>query len=214
MSANSKIFYEVWGRDTFANETFLCGKFSSPESAFRLCHEKEMEVAKFQDPELRDTFWVIEISAQEIEERNRMEELKRNQMLNEQYYDRLRLQQCCAEILQQLRKKAMEVDENEVVKNSKEKNLILLATQELNCSNPEDCYSKIKLELKVVRSNLSLMILPELTFKRGEYTGEGTCSKAIEFFKSMEDVMRWLNDENSPEKLYVHLSNMIEKYYD
>lgn len=214
MSTNSKKFYEVWGRDTFANETFLCNTFSSPKKAFRLCHEKEMEVAKFQDPELRDTFWVIEISAQEIEERNRKEELQSIQTLKDQYYDRSRLHLYCAEILQQLRKKALEVDKNEVVKNSKEKYLILLATQELICTKPEDCYSKIKLDLIVARSGSSLMLLPEISFKKGAYTNEGTCSTAIEFFKSMKDVMQWLIDENSPEKLYVHLSNMIEIYYD
>jgi len=40
------IYYEVWGRDTFAGETYFCGRYISRKEASRMSKKYEEEVAK------------------------------------------------------------------------------------------------------------------------------------------------------------------------
>lgn len=66
------IDYEVWGRDTFANEDYLVGVFSTRAEADKALRKSERSVLS-QCEELRDTFWVQEMTSKRREERDECE---------------------------------------------------------------------------------------------------------------------------------------------
>ena len=66
------IDYEVWGRDTFANEDYLVGVFSTRTEADKALRKSERSVLS-QCEELRDTFWVEEMTPKRREERDERE---------------------------------------------------------------------------------------------------------------------------------------------
>lgn len=55
------IYYKVWGYDTFANEDYSCGQYTTYEEAEKVLKEKEANVEKTQDEVLRGTFSIVKI---------------------------------------------------------------------------------------------------------------------------------------------------------
>ena len=64
-------YYEVWGQDTFAGEDYFCGRYLTRQEAVEALLQKEKEVEKTQDEEIRDTYSIIVITENEIEEREK-----------------------------------------------------------------------------------------------------------------------------------------------
>lgn len=50
--------YELWGNDTFSNETYLCGVYKHYSSARRAMKRHQLDCMKTQGDGLRDTFWI------------------------------------------------------------------------------------------------------------------------------------------------------------
>ena len=50
--------YELWGNDTFSNETYQCGVYRHYSSARRAMKRHIAETLETQSDGLRDTFWI------------------------------------------------------------------------------------------------------------------------------------------------------------
>lgn len=57
-----RTLYQLWGCDSFSNEVYNCGVYRHRSSAYRAKHKHELEEAKNQDSELRDTFTIVPIT--------------------------------------------------------------------------------------------------------------------------------------------------------
>jgi len=62
------ICYELWGNDTYSNETYLCGVYKHYSSAKRAMKKQEQECLESQSEGLRDTFWINKTSTEEHDE--------------------------------------------------------------------------------------------------------------------------------------------------
>ena len=62
------ICYELWGNDTYSNETFLCGVYKHYSSARRAMKKHELDCQEYQGEGLRDTFWISKTSIEEHDE--------------------------------------------------------------------------------------------------------------------------------------------------
>lgn len=57
--------YELWGNDTFSNETYLCGVYNHYSFARRAMKRHQLDCMKTQGDGLRDTFWIEEKTVDE-----------------------------------------------------------------------------------------------------------------------------------------------------
>lgn len=57
--------YELWGNDTFSNETYICGTYIHYSSAWRAMKKARLHSEQTQGEGLRDTFWIVR---REVEE--------------------------------------------------------------------------------------------------------------------------------------------------
>lgn len=62
------ICYELWGNDTYSNETYLCGVYKHYSSAKRAMKKQEQDCLESQSGGLRDTFWINKTSIEEHDE--------------------------------------------------------------------------------------------------------------------------------------------------
>ena len=57
--------YELWGNDTFSNETYLCGVYKHYSSARRAMKRHIAGTLDTQSEGLRDTFWITKTTVEE-----------------------------------------------------------------------------------------------------------------------------------------------------
>lgn len=57
--------YELWGNDTFSNETYLCGVYMHYSSAHRAMRQRIKRNLTCQDEGLRDTYWITRTTVEE-----------------------------------------------------------------------------------------------------------------------------------------------------
>ena len=62
------ICYELWGNDTYSNETYLCGVYKHYSSAKRAMKRLQSDCLEYQSEGLRDSFWINKSSYEEHEE--------------------------------------------------------------------------------------------------------------------------------------------------
>jgi len=60
-----KVCYELWGEDTFSNETYFVGLYATNSSANRAKRKHEEDAESSQDEGLRDTFWITRTTVAE-----------------------------------------------------------------------------------------------------------------------------------------------------
>ena len=68
----NKVMYEVWGEDTFARESYLVGTFKTREKAGKALEASEKSVLD-QCEELRDTYWIVELTPGSVIRKNSAE---------------------------------------------------------------------------------------------------------------------------------------------
>ena len=70
--------YELWGNDTFSNETYLCGTYRHYSSAWRAMKKARLRSEQTQGEGLRDTFWIVrrEVEGQAAENESRQERIR------------------------------------------------------------------------------------------------------------------------------------------
>lgn len=70
--------YELWGNDTFSNETYICGTYIHYSSAWRAMKKLRLASQETQESELRDTFWIVRRKVEEhaAENESRQERIR------------------------------------------------------------------------------------------------------------------------------------------
>ena len=151
------IDYEVWGRDTFANEDYLVGVFSTRTEADKALRKSERSVLS-QCEELRDTFWVEEMTPKRREERDERE-CKREECLRKRRdFDYTHL----CEIVARLNANLLQTVD-------KDKRGLILETEvnllEKN-EKSDDCYSYLSFQyVRKVKDGKMCLVLIEVGMK-------------------------------------------------
>lgn len=207
------IYYEVWGTDTFALEDYFCGRYTSREKAYQACEENEKKVSEFQDADLRDTFCVVKISDDEINERENRNAQIEDEKSKERSYDLLDLKKCVADLLKQFQMKVRLVDVNQLLLDRKDVIFYLLADQEVDSDDGEGCFQKVKICLTYYRSSCTFAVSIEISFKRGQHYSGGNISQAIKHVDNLNDTLVWLGDPGTLEQVFTHFKILIERFY-
>ncbi|MDR1343473.1 MAG: hypothetical protein LBK18_09520 [Prevotellaceae bacterium] len=147
VSAVEKKYYELWGEDNFAGDSFLIKVYENKDEAEVRLKELEESVLN-QDERLRDAFWIRETSAEKIKERERIEEERIERLNKKWHYDDDRLRNYVILLVERLME-VIALNKRRLIKKQR----ILL--QENN-SFEEDCYSYIALEYFKRKSNNSV----------------------------------------------------------
>lgn len=135
--SNEKTYYEVWGNDTFANETYFCGRYEDRDKAMKALADAKQD-ALSQTESLRDTFWMTETTMGKIKERERLEDERRGRIYKRWHYDDDRLRNHVILLVKQLAE-VVDMDERGLI------NERITFLQENN-PHEEDCYIYVALE--------------------------------------------------------------------
>ena len=100
----NKVMYEVWGEDTFARESYLVGTFETREKAGKALEASEKSVLD-QCGELRDTYWIVELTPEREKERKEWERNQEEQRRSKSDFDYSHL----CELISRLNSKLLEV---------------------------------------------------------------------------------------------------------
>ena len=65
MEENNTYCYQLWGNDTFSNETYFCGVYMHYSSAHRAMRQRIKRNLTCQDEGLRDTYWINRTTIEE-----------------------------------------------------------------------------------------------------------------------------------------------------
>lgn len=65
MEENKTYCYQLWGNDTFSNETYFCGVYMHYSSAHRAMRQRIKRNLTCQDEGLRDTYWINRTTIEE-----------------------------------------------------------------------------------------------------------------------------------------------------
>lgn len=65
MEENKTYCYQLWGNDTFSNETYLCGVYMHYSSAHRAMRQRIKRNLICQGEGLRDTYWIVRTTIEE-----------------------------------------------------------------------------------------------------------------------------------------------------
>lgn len=65
MEENITYCYQLWGNDTFSNETYFCGVYMHYSSAHRAMRQRIKRNLTCQDEGLRDTYWITRTTVEE-----------------------------------------------------------------------------------------------------------------------------------------------------
>lgn len=147
------IVYEVWGEDTFARETYLVGTYKTREAANKALQASERSVLS-QCEELRDTFWIVELTPEREAEREKREEEDRRRRAFD--YAHLR------RLITRLNNRLLEIVEQDI------RGLCSEPSVDLVEENKEagDCYSSLSFRyIKEIGSKKSRAILIKIEFK-------------------------------------------------
>lgn len=148
-----KVMYEVWGEDTFARENYLVGTYETREKANKVLRASEQSV-KQQCEELRDTFWITELTPKKQKEREEQEEQHRRMM----GFDYSHL----CELVVRLNSRLLSIVEQDEKGNINEKEVKLLEMNE----NIADCYSSLSLQyIRGVKNERCCLVFIEIEFK-------------------------------------------------
>lgn len=212
--------YEVWGRDTFACEDYLCGSYTNRETAERICAENEREAAKYQDAALRDNFWVVEITDKEKKKRKIQNEHIENEINKESFYSQEHLRIACKMLLEQFFKKLQKLDLKNHQKIRTDENFILITKDELKWDNPSDCFLHLQIELLYNVHNSGkhnkkscYRINTIISFRSGKYYSGGDCSQFIASFNTVNDILEWFREKNTIELVINHYNHLINNFY-
>jgi|GEM_PF-2179312 len=213
MSNKQKIFYEVWSRDTFANESFLCETFTTRDQAERYCGKKEKEVAGYQDEELRDTFWVVEITDREIEARNRRDEEIEAQKREDSFYDHTRLRSCAKELITQFGERLQGCNINELLNGRNKKSSVRILQHEVFSDNQVDCFEKLMFLFYYCGESTPYIIVLEVCFKERHRSGSGSISRELVCFETFAEMIEWFNSGNAIDYTCEIISEFVDRFY-
>lgn len=152
-----KVMYEVWGEDTFARENYLVGTYETREKANKALKASKRSVLD-QCEELRDTFWIVELTPERKKEREDWERKQEEQHRRMIDFDYSHL----CELVARLNGRLLDTVEQDRKGDIIEKEVKLL---EMN-KNADDCYSSLSLQyVRGVKSERCCLVFIEIEFK-------------------------------------------------
>lgn len=148
-----KVMYEVWGEDTFARENYLVGTYETRENANKALKASKRSVLG-QCEELRDTFWIVELTPERKKEREDWE--RKQEERHRKDYSHL------CELVAKLNGRLLDIVEQDREGKITEKEVKLLETNE----NVGDCYGSLSLQYKRdVKNGKCCLVFIEIDFK-------------------------------------------------
>lgn len=152
-----EVVYEVWGEDTFAREEYLVGVYDTLEEANKILKESEQS-ALLTCEELRDTFWVCELTPRRKQEREEREAIREERCRKRRDFNYAHL----CEIVSRLNKRLLETVSQD------KKGLITDKEIQLFERNEEsgDCYSSLSFQyIRKVKNKEICLVYIEIEFK-------------------------------------------------
>ncbi|MDC2009075.1 hypothetical protein PO027_19635 [Bacteroides thetaiotaomicron] len=152
-----EVVYEVWGEDTFAREEYLVGVYDTQEEANKILRESEQSALQTCE-ELRDTYWICELTPERKQEREEREARREERRRKRSDFNYIHL----CEIVSRLNKRLLDT----VARDKKG----LIADKEIKLTekNEEtnDCYSSLSLQyIRGVKSKSGCLVYIEIEFK-------------------------------------------------
>ena len=152
-----KIMYEVWGEDTFARENYLVGTYETREKANKALKASERSVLH-QCEELRDTYWIVELTPKRKRERDEWMSEREEQHRRKSDFDYARL----CELVCRLNSRLLETVEQDMKGNITEKEVKLMEKNE----KVDDCYNFLSLQyIRGVKDGGCCLVYVEIEFK-------------------------------------------------
>ena len=148
---NNKVMYEVWGEDTFARENYLVGTFETREKANKALKASEKSVLD-QCEELRDTYWIVELTPEQEKERKEWERKK------ERDFDYSHL----CKLISRLNNELLKIVAQDMKGTITEKEVKLLEKNE----KVGDCYDSLSFQyIRGVKDEQCCLVYVEIGFK-------------------------------------------------
>lgn len=148
---NNKVMYEVWGEDTFARENYLVGTFETREKANKALKASEKSVMD-QCEELRDTYWIVELTPEQEKERKEWERKKGRD------FDYSHL----CELISRLNNELLKIVAQDMKGTIAEKEVKLLEKNE----KVGDCYDSLSFQyIRGVKDEQCCLVYVEIGFK-------------------------------------------------
>ena len=153
----NKVMYEVWGEDTFARESYLVGTFKTREKAGKALEASEKSVLD-QCEELRDTYWIVELTPEREKERKEWERNQEEQRRSKSDFDYSHL---CG-LISRLNSKLLEVVVQDIKGTITDKEVKLLEENE----KVSDCYDSLSFQyIRGVKDEQCCLVYVEIGFK-------------------------------------------------
>lgn len=196
----SKIVYRVYGEDTYTHETFIVAELSNKEEAetkLRECKKSVMD----QCEELRDTFWIAELTEEQQEESKRQaSEYEARRIAARSYDDKQLIENIntlVESIKSQLRDKNLSFNSTKDNKHHDAEKEIFPTT--------DVCYHSITLYVTSYESGRSCISL-------NIYFDREIVDRGIKLFSSEQDLRQWLYSTDSFNDTLDAMEKMTKEY--
>lgn len=187
------IYYEVWGWDTFSNESYFCGRFTSRKEAEKKCRQCEKEVRRTQSADLRDTFSIAEVTEDEISERERRTDQIREEKARDRMYSEKHLAGCLARVLKLFKQSWEILNVAEWKKKEEEDRKI---ESRVDWQDERDCFSSVWFRSYLFDGD-RLVIGIGLSIHSRDREWCGDISSTCSFRGTFDEMLRWADTEEA-----------------
>ena len=193
-----KTVFRVYGRDTFAGETFVVGVYGTRAEADAMVERCEASVMH-QCQELRDSFWVSEMNGQELDRALRREEEERKARLHAKCLDAFELSRDVERLLADIRH---QLASKHLMYAMTFENMVHDAESEIENTSENVCYRFIIMYVDSCPSGNSSVNVEV-------YANGYKISGTIKFFRSEETMRCWLGSCSSVEDSARKIAKLI-----
>lgn len=199
----SKIIYRIYGEDTYNHETFFVAELSTKEEAeakLKECRESVMD----QCEELRDSFWIAEMTEERLEESKRQAaEYEARRMAARTYDDKQLIENIYTLV-------------DSIKSQLRDKNLSFCSTKDNKYHDAEKkifpkidvCYNSITMYVTSYESGRSCISL-------NIYFDREIVDRGIKVFSSEQDMRQWLYSTDSYNDTFNAMEKLTKEYlYD
>jgi hypothetical protein len=201
-------YYEVWGWDTFAGEEYFCGRYNTRKEAVKELLKKEKGVEKTQDESIRDTYSILEVTDDEIEKREKEENRICREKMAERSFNPKHLTECVRELLGLFKDAWENIDPAELSKNEEEKRTL---TQEVECRDEKNCFSRITLD--TFYNNGWIIVGIRVSVRSGEYYHGGNIKNSCVYINSLQEMLQWVDTREAVEDCSDKIKELINAFY-
>lgn len=196
----AKTIYRVYGMDTYDHETFTVADFDTREEAeakLRECRESVMD----QCEELRDSFWITEMTHKQQVESQKHEEELNAALYAARAFDKELLEENCKSLIDSIKSQLNDKSLSYCWDGSNSHND---AEAEV-IPEKEVCYSVIAMHVFSMKNG-------RIAIQMKPYFHEITVERIFASFDSEEEFRYWLNSSKSVMDSILTMVDMIEEY--